>query len=190
MGGYFSGAGMIVLTTISGLLLLPLLLRAWLPAIGARFRNPICQFLYQVTNPVIIPLSKVLPNMRRFSLAAIALYLLGVLLLVCVLFVITGSPWSLPALLWLTLGSALQYPLTIALWTIVVFAIMSFFVVDYDHPVAEIVHAMATPLIKPFRRLPPKIQGFDLSPIWAILTIQLSKYTLGFLGLMGSPVAY
>jgi YggT family protein len=40
-------------------------------AVRADFYNPICQFLYRSTNPVLTPLRRVVPTWRRINLAAL-----------------------------------------------------------------------------------------------------------------------
>ena len=42
-------------------------------AVRADFHNPISQFLYRYTNPVLAPIRRVLPNWRRLNLAALLL---------------------------------------------------------------------------------------------------------------------
>ena len=47
-----------------------LLLRVAAEACRADFNNPLSQFVYRYTNPVLAPIRRVLPNWRRINLAA------------------------------------------------------------------------------------------------------------------------
>ena len=48
----------------------------------ADFRNPLSQFVYRTTNPVLAPIRRVLPNWRRINLAAASLRALGMFALI------------------------------------------------------------------------------------------------------------
>ena len=50
-----------------------LLLRVAAEACRADFHNPLSQFVYRYTNPVLAPIRRVLPNWRRINLAALLL---------------------------------------------------------------------------------------------------------------------
>ena len=87
--GYFGGVGLILLQAAFGVLMFVAVLRVLLPLSGARFRNPICQLIYKATNPVLVPLTRAIPNFRGVSVAGILLAwiiaLLGLVLLVVLL---------------------------------------------------------------------------------------------------------
>ncbi|EIL90977.1 hypothetical protein UU7_14790 [Rhodanobacter spathiphylli B39] len=57
-----------------------LLLRVAAEACRADFHNPLSQFIYRYTNPVLAPIRRVLPNWRRINLAALLLAWLAMLL--------------------------------------------------------------------------------------------------------------
>lgn len=52
-------------------------------------------------------------------------------------------------------------------------AILSWFIQDPGHPVMKILIDLTEPVIRPIRRLMPQTMGFDLSPIIAIVALQL-----------------
>ena len=60
---------------LSSLLLVVLMLRGVLTAVRADFYNPISQFVVRCTNPLILPLRKLLPITGRIDLAAVVLAL-------------------------------------------------------------------------------------------------------------------
>jgi YggT family protein len=57
-----------------------LVLRLLAEASRADFNNPLSQFVYRYTNPVLAPIRRVLPNWRRINLAALLLAWLTMLL--------------------------------------------------------------------------------------------------------------
>jgi hypothetical protein len=60
-------------------------------ACRADFNNPLSQFVYRYTNPVLAPIRRVLPNWRRINLAALLLAWLVMLLKRLVLFALRAS---------------------------------------------------------------------------------------------------
>lgn len=45
--------------------------------------------------------------------------------------------------------------------------------VDYGHPVIRVITRVTDPILEPIRRIMPPVGGFDLSPVIAILLLQL-----------------
>ena len=59
---YLTNAGALILQFAFGAVVTLFVLRLLAEAYRADFHNPICQFLYRFTNPVLRPLRKALPN--------------------------------------------------------------------------------------------------------------------------------
>ena len=70
---YFANAGQILVNFAFGALIALVVLRVLLEGVRANFYNPVCQFLYKLTNPVLMPLRKVIPAWRSIDLAAVLL---------------------------------------------------------------------------------------------------------------------
>ncbi len=54
-----------LITTLFSLYILAVMLRFLLGAVRADFYNPISQFLVRITNPLLIPLRKVIPGIGK-----------------------------------------------------------------------------------------------------------------------------
>jgi YggT family protein len=183
--GYFGGIVLILLQVVFGLVLFLLILRVVLPLSGARFKNPLCQLVYRATNPVLAPLGRVIPNYRRISLAGVLLTWLIATLGLAALMAVAGQSVSIPMLMLLGLGTVINLTLGLYFWAIVVRAVMSFFSPDYGNPAVELLNDLTAPVLKPFRKLPPRMSGLDLSPLWACVAIRIVQYTLAYIGLGG-----
>lgn len=186
--GYIGGVGMIVLQAVFGLLLLVAVLRVLLPLSGARFRNPICQLIYRVTNPVLVPLTRAVPNFRGVSVAGILLAWLIALLGVGLVFALVGSNPGPVTVVLLSIGVLVHFVLGLYFWAIVIRALMSFFSPDMGNPAVEVLHDLTDPVLKPFQMLPPRNLGIDLSPLYACIAIRIVQYTLSYVGLPAVPL--
>lgn len=50
--------------------------------------------------------------------------------------------------------------------------------VDYGHPAIRIIMRVTDPILEPIRRIMPPVGGFDLSPVIAIVLLQLVRVLL------------
>jgi YggT family protein len=170
-----------IISTIAQLYLLVMLLRFWLPWLGADFRNPIAQGILRLTSPLVIPVRRVIPPIGRLDTATIivafALQYLTVLVILTISGVTAGiAPIALTALVDLVL-------LSLRLFTFAIFIhiILSWIAPGTYNPATAFISMLVEPVLRPFRRLIRPIGGLDVSPIFAIiglmaLTILISSY--------------
>lgn len=80
----------------------------------------------------------------------------------------------------MTLIYMLVMLLNIYTWVIILRAVMSWVAPVPSHPLALILVNLTEPVLKPLRRLvpPSALGGIDVSPILAILAIQVIRYGL------------
>jgi YggT family protein len=170
-----------IISTIAQLYLLVMLLRFWLPWLGADFRNPIAQGILRLTSPLVIPVRRVIPPIGRLDTATIivafALQYLTVLVILTISGVTAGiAPIALTALVDLVL-------LSLRLFTFAIFIhiILSWIAPGTYNPATAFISMLVEPVLRPFRTLIRPIGGLDVSPIFAIiglmaLTILISSY--------------
>jgi YggT family protein len=106
---YLSNAVQLLLGFAFDIVIAVLLLRLLAEAWRAEFRNPLSQFLYRYTNPLLAPVRRVLPNWRRINLAALLVCYLLMLLKRLVLFALVGVLPGLAGLLVLALADLLDF---------------------------------------------------------------------------------
>ena len=70
--------------------------------------------------------------------------------------------------------------LSLYTWVIIIRALISWVSPDPYNPIVQILHRVTEPVLRPLRRLlpPSRTGGLDVSPILAILLIQLVRYTI------------
>lgn len=177
--GSASQAFAFLIETVFQLYLAALMLRVLLEALRADYYNPICQALIKLTDPLVRPLSKILPRVGQVSLAGIAwLYILELVLLV-ILATIGGWAVEWPVLLLLAVLRLLRMLLVLYLVLIIVGVILSWVGQGFRHPIVPLIFQLTEPVLAPLRRVLPPLGGFDLSPLVAIIVIQFLIILLG-----------
>ena len=151
-----------------------LLLRVLAEACRADFHNPLSQFVYRYTNPVLAPIRRVIPNWRRINLAALLLAWLAMLLKRWVLFAVTGIMPGVAGLLILSLAELLDFALMFYLILVFAWSLLSMFAVDQRHPVLRLLDAIVAPLMRPLRgRL--VVGMIDFAPMAVMIALLLAR---------------
>ena len=175
-----------------GLYILAMLLRFLLQAVRADFYNPISQSLVKVTNPLVIPLRKIVPGFGGLDLASLLLALILQILMVTLLVLIqTGAMLApLPLLLVGVLGLA-SYLLKIYFFALLAMIVLSWIAPGGNHPALYLLHQITEPVMAPFRKVLPAMGGLDFSPILVFIIINVLQivlrnlaFSLGILGLV------
>jgi len=173
--GYFANAGQIVIQFVFFALISLIVLRVLLQWVRANFYNPICQFLYKATNPVLMPLRKVIPAWRNLDIAGIALAWLLTALKLVLLYATVGQTLGVLGLAVLALGDLLDFVLLLTIVLILGRVIISFIGTDSYHPIVPLVLQLTEPMLRPIRRMLPAVSGIDFSPMLAWLVLWLAR---------------
>ncbi len=173
--GHLANAGVLIVQAVFGLLTGLFFFRFLMQGLRVDFRNPLSQFVYKLTNPVLIPIQKALPVVRGWNLAALLVTFLLTLLETWLLYRLAGLGLPIPALLVISLALLIQFAATVVLWMIILRAILSFVSPDPYNPMVQMLYRLSDPLLKPFQKLIPPIGGLDLSPVFAVLVLQLVR---------------
>jgi YggT family protein len=162
-----------IVETLLSLALFVVLARLLLQLTRADFRNPLCQAVVQLTNPLIVPLRRVLPPIGKVDTASVVAVILVAGIEVAILNALHGGSWPEP-LVWLD-AMALEIAHTL-LWTyfyaILIYWLLSFIAPGGYSPMQSVLTSLCEPVLKPFRRIIPPIAGLDFSPLWAGIAIQ------------------
>lgn len=150
------------------------LLRLLAEATRADFNNPLSQFLYRYTNPVLAPLRRVLPNWRRINLAAVMMLWLLMMLRRAAGYLLSGALPNLLGLLVLGLADLLDLVLLTYVILIFVWSLFSLFSMNQRHPVLRLVGSLVAPVMRPLRG---KLVagGLDFSPWVAMIVLMLLR---------------
>lgn len=162
-----------LLDTLLTLYAVALLLRLLMQLTRADFRNPLAGGIVQITNPVVLPLRRLLPPVRKLDTASVVALLLCTVIKLWLLSLLLGRARPEPLLL---LGATVLdvTDLLLKTWliSIVLNAILSFVAPGNYSPAQSLLASICNPILDPIRRVMPPIAGFDLSPLWACIGIQ------------------
>lgn len=173
---YVANAGQLLVEVFFGAAIGLLILRVLLQLVRANFNNPICQFLYRVTNPVLLPMRRIIPAWRGLDVAGVLLAWLLTALKLVIVYTMMGETLGIAGLALMALADLLGAVLTISVILIVVRIVLSFVGNGGSyHPAVPLVFGLTEPVLKPIRRVLPAPGGFDFSPILAWLAILLVR---------------
>ena len=161
-----------IIKTLTQLYLLVLLLRFWLPMLGADFRNPLAQGILRITSPLVVPVRRFVPSIGRLDTSTILVAYVIQFLTVLLLLTIGGYRVDTVPIMVTTLVELAVLSLNLFFFVILIKIILSWVAPHtYNHATA-LLTAMAEPVLRPFRRIIPSIGGLDISPIFAIILLQ------------------
>jgi YggT family protein len=172
-GAYVSNAGTFLIQTIFGLVLLILMLRIIMQLVRADFHNPVSQFIVKVTNPLVIPLRRVIPGLFGIDMGTVLLLFAFQLLELFLIAMVGGHMPEIGGLLMMSVAELLGLLVNVFFFGILIQVILSWVNPQTYNPVVGLLYSINEPLLRPARRLLPPISGFDLSPIVVMVGLQL-----------------
>jgi YggT family protein len=168
-----------LIETFAGLVTFVLLLRLVLQWSRADFRNPIARAVLQLSNPVVLPLRRIVPSLGRLdSATALALLLVLTAKLVVLQWLLEGLTITPLHLLVQVVMQLAQSVLHLYLWAIMLHALLSMLAPDSRSAGQSLLYSLCEPALRPIRRKVPTIAGLDLSPLWALIAIQVALIVL------------
>ncbi len=153
------------------------LVRAMLIYVGAAFHDPICQFVYRLTNPVLAPLRKLVPRWGKIETASLLVAFALALVEYALLAGLAGLRFDIAGWPLLALVGVLSIALWVMFWAILIRCVLSFFVNERYNANARLLVQFTEPVVRPFRFL-PALGGFDFSCWFASLALILARYLI------------
>ena len=165
--------------TLLSLYLVAMLLRFLLQLVRADFYNPISQFLVKLTNPLVIPLRRLIPGVGGLDIASLLLALLLQLAGIVLLLKINGLqlPGVFPLLVWSLLG-VIGLLVNIYFFALLGMIILSWVAAGSRHPAIYLLYQITEPVMAPFRKVLPAMGGMDFSPILVFILINIIQIAL------------
>ncbi|MFZ9034555.1 MAG: YggT family protein [Francisellaceae bacterium] len=172
MTNALNNVGGFLVEILFSLFLYAVLLRFFLQWVKADFYNPFCQLIIRLTNPLLLPLRKVIPGFFKLDIAAVVLaYVVVVLQLILLSFLLsTQIAWHI---IWvLALFKLILTTITLYIWLIIIRSIASWFSHGSYNPALVALYQLTEPLLARARRIiKPTASGFDFSPLLVLLIL-------------------
>lgn len=165
-----------ILNTLGTLYISLVLLRFLAQLVRADYYNPMSKALVKFTNPLLVPLRKLIPGLFGIDLAALILaivlqaILLQVILLIAgygVINVLTLAMWAVISLLGLLVS--FYY------WGTIIMIIASWVAPQSRNPGLSLLHQILDPVMAPFRKILPPMGMLDLSPILFFMALHIIR---------------
>jgi len=180
MSGSGTNAISYLVGTLIDLYITAVLLRLLLQWVRADFYNPVCQFLVKVTNPVIVPLRRVIPSIGRLDTASVVVIMMLEVFSVWIASRISSTPLNFEQIILFSIMKLAATLLMTYLFLIIASAVLSWFGGRARHPAIALVYQLTEPVLAPFRKFIPPIAGIDLSPLFALIAIRFLLLLIGW----------
>lgn len=173
---YLSNPLILISTTIIGLYIFVLISRVLLQFAGADSNNPISSFVIKATRLPVKTLGSIFPTVSNINLAA----LVSALALQVLMGIILLSQHSLgfSSLIFWALAELISSFINIFTYSIFITVILSWINPGSYNPAVSLLYKITEPVMRPFSRIIPPMGGMDLSPIAALLALQVLKMLL------------
>jgi len=163
--------------TICGLFVVALLLRFYLQWARAPYRNPLSDFLHALTDFMVRPARRLVPGLWGLDLATLVLAWLVQFVELLIVLQIQGYALAqnagpaLASAALLALVLLMKAGLYIVMAAVIMQVVLSW--VSPYSPVMPLLNGMTRPLLRVFQRRIPPLGNVDLSPLFALVVIQL-----------------
>lgn len=176
-----------LLDMLCGFFSMALLARFFMQWMRVPFRNPLGKFVAAVTDWMLRRLRRLIPGLFGLDLAGLLLAWLWQAAYLGIAVGLSGailavSPAPIFSVALLALIETVKIGFHLMIGVVLVSALLSW--LNPQAPLADVLHAMSRPLLRPFQRLIPPIGGIDLSPLAILLLLQVSLGMLERLRLM------
>ena len=173
----------LVLDAVAGLLAGACLLRLAMQAQRIPFNQPLGQFVFAVTDWIVMPLRKVIPPHTRWDLSSLAAAWVIKLLQFFLLWLLAGAHGQLSWLPMASLVGLAQLLISAVSALVLVYTLMSW--IQPHSPLMHMADRLVKPWLDPVRRMVPLIAGVDLAPLVLLLLLQLAGMMLAHLQMNG-----
>jgi YggT family protein len=134
------------------------------------FHNPICRAVVRLTDPVLVPMRRVIPGWAGIDWAAVLLVIVLELVAVTVLhLIVLGAPPTNLALAIWSLVRGLLALLNLLLFAVLIRVLLSWIAPAGYNPAVAILLGFTEPMLRPIRRRLPALEGLDLSPMIVLI---------------------
>jgi len=165
-----------IINTLGTLYISLVLIRFLAQLVRADYYNPVSKALVKYTNPLLIPLRKIVPGLWGIDFAAIVLAILLQTALLQSVLLIAGLGWFNPftLIIWAIIA-LLSLLAGIYFWGVIILMIASWVAQGSRNPALALLQQILEPVMAPFRKILPPLGMLDLSPILFFMALHIIR---------------
>lgn len=167
-------AGVFLVQTLFDFYLFFLLLRLILQYLRVDYYHPFTQFIVKITNPVVVPLRRVIPGYWGIDFATVCvIFIVSLIKFILIAFMNVHHFPNVFGLIILSFGDLIGLAIKLYFYAILASVILSWLAPQTHSPIIDIISRLTEPLLRPARKIIPPIGGFDISPIPVLIVLQI-----------------
>ena len=160
-----------LIETVGSLVASACVLRAYAWRVHLNPHNPVSQFVNALTDWLVKPFGRMIKPTRSMDWPSAIAGLLVALIVALLFFLFNGQAPNPGAVVLLGLIWLIRWSLYLMMGIIILMAVIS--LINPYAPLAPALNQLADPILSPIRRIVPLVGNFDLSPLVAIIVIQV-----------------
>jgi len=149
--------------------------------VRADYYNPVSQAIVKLTDPLLVPLRRVIPSIKRYDTASLLLVFAVLLFKILVFkFLSLGAVPAIGAsavvaqlpmvkIIMLALLDVIHQFFNVFIFALIIQAILSWIPNSGGNPVQGLVAAIGEPVLRPMRKIIPPLGGLDLTVFFTII---------------------
>jgi len=169
---YFSQPAIFLIEVLFGLYITIVALRIIMQWAQWEYHHPLVQIIIKATQVPVKFLRQYIPAIGKWDSATFVLLLVLTALKLSLLLLLQQLPIGL-SLIQLVLADIFSLFITLFSAAIIIQVILSWVQPHTQNAISPLISRMTNPLLRPIRRLLPPMSGLDLSPLIALIGLQV-----------------
>lgn len=164
-----------IIDTFFSLYILVVMLRFLLQWVNADFYNPYSEFIVKITHPPLRLFRRYIPSIGKIDTSCIIFALALQMIVDFSILLLSGVSPTVATLSLLAISQLLTIVINIFVFAILARIVLSWVAPANYNAGISIIHSLTEPILQVCRKLVPVISGIDLSPLIALVGLQLAK---------------
>jgi len=175
---YLAHPAIFLIDSLFSLYILAVILRFLLQWVEADFHNPISQFLVKITHPPLKVIRRVVPSIGKIDTSSLVLAFILQIIADYAIFLLQGLLPSFSAVIIISFGELLGLVFDVFIFSIFILALLSWFTPGNYNALYDLLVKLTQPILENCRKIIPDLGGMDISPLVALIALQLIKMML------------
>lgn len=178
---FFHGVVLYAINLVFSLVQLVFLLRILFQLFRANANNAFCQKIAAITNPIIVPLRKIIPRTRFIDLSTLTVWVaLDLIKYIILLYLESGEHLSFMQILLIIPADFIMQSTMIVFYAIIFHFIIGFVANGIQNTLTESLKILSEPALKFSRKIISPAGGFDFSYIIVLIALKVVQYAITF----------